>query len=160
MDASTPARDAPDVQQLPIGVLLFIPYRAMEAATMDGLARAGFTDMTLAQARIAARIDPQGSRVTRLAEAAQVTKQTAGFLVEQLERAGYVERVPDPTDGRARLVKLAPRGHAAREQVLPALAEAEAQWLAHIGPERMAQLRETLTMLREITDPFWENRPS
>lgn len=160
MDASTPARDAPDVEELPIGVLLFIPYRAMEAATMDGLARAGFTDMTLAQARIAARIDPEGSRVTRLAEAAQVTKQTAGFLVEQLERAGYVERVPDPTDGRARLVKLAPRGHAAREQVLPALAEAEAQWLAHIGPERMAQLRETLTMLREITDPFWENRPS
>ena len=160
MDASTSAADAPDAAELPLGVLLFIPYRAMEAATIDGLARAGYTDMTVAQARIAARIDPGGSRVTRLAEAAQVTKQTAGFLVEQLERAGYVERVPDPTDGRARLVKLAARGHAAREEVLPALAEVEAHWLAHIGPERMAQLRETLTMLREITDPFLKDRTS
>jgi DNA-binding MarR family transcriptional regulator len=151
---ATSDADPPDAEELPLGVLLFIPYRAMEAATMDGLARAGYTDMTAAQARIAARIDPAGSRVTRLAEAAQVTRQTAGFLVEQLERAGYVERVVDPTDGRARLVRLAPRGHAAREQVLPALAEVEAQWSAHIGPERMAQLRETLTMLREITDPF------
>ena len=127
---------------------------------MDGLARAGYTDMTVAQARIAARIDPGGSRVTQLAEAAQVTKQTAGFLVEQLERAGYVERIPDPTDGRARLVKLTARGHAAREAVLPVLAEVEAQWLVHIGPERMAHLRETLTMLREITDPFLKGHPS
>ena len=154
MDASTSAADAADTEELPLGVLLFIPTRAMEAATMDGLARAGYTDMTVAQARIAARIEPGGSRVVRLAEAAQVTKQTAGFLVEQLERAGYVERVPDPTDGRARLVKIAARGHAAREEVLPVLAEVEAQWRAHVGPERMAQLRETLELLREITDPY------
>ena len=41
-----------------------------------------------------------------------------------------------------------------RGEVIPALAEVEAQWLAHIGADRMAQLRETLTLLREITDPF------
>jgi len=160
MDASTSVADAAGAEELPLGVLLFIPTRAMEAATMDGLVRAGYTDMTVAQARIAARIDPGGSRITRLAAAAQVTKQTAGFLVEQLERSGYVERVPDPTDGRARLVKITARGYAAREEVLPALAEVEAEWLAHIGSERMAQLRETLTMLREIADPFLEDRTS
>ena len=113
------------------------------------------TDMTVAQARIAARIDPGGSRVTQLAAAAHVTKQTAGFLVEQLENAGYVERVPDPTDRRARLVKVAARGRAAAEAALPALAEVEERWTAHLGPERMAELRETLTMVREIADPFW-----
>ena len=99
MDAPPSAADAAN-PDLPLGVLLFIPARAMEAATMDGLARAGYTDMTVAQARIAARIDPGGSRITQLAAAAHVTKQTAGSLVEQLERAGYVERVADPTDGR------------------------------------------------------------
>ncbi len=156
MDAS-PSEPA-DSEELSLGVLLFIPYRAMEMATMSGLVRAGYTDMTVAQARIAARIDPNGSRITTLAAAAEVTKQTAGFLVEQLERAGYVERVPDPSDGRAQLVTIAPRGQAAREAVLPALAEVEAEWAAHLGPERMAQLRETLTMLREITDPFLRSR--
>lgn len=60
-----------------------------------------------------ARIGPDGSRVTQLAEQAQITKQTAGFLVDQLERGGYVCRVPDPADARARLVRLAPRGQAA-----------------------------------------------
>lgn len=154
MKASRSGPGSADGEELPLGVLLFICTRAMESANMDGLARAGFTDLTIAQARIAARIAPGGSRITQLAEAAQVTKQTAGFLVEQLERAGYVERVPDPTDGRARLVKIAARGRAAREAVLPALAEAEAQWTAHIGPERMAQLRETLMMLREVADPY------
>lgn len=160
MDASKSEADPGDGEDLPIGVLLFILARAMEAANMTGLARAGYTDMTIAQARIAARIEPGGSRVTQLAEAAQVTKQTAGFLVEQLEREGYVERVPDPTDGRARLVKIAARGNAAREAVLPALAEVEAQWMAHIGPERMAQLRETLRLLREVADPYLSDHTS
>lgn len=152
--------DAADGEELPLGVLLFIASRAMEAANMEGLARAGYTDITIAQARIAARIEPGGSRVTRLAEAAQVTKQTAGFLVDQLERAGYVERVPDPSDGRAWLVRIAARGHAAREAVLPALAETEAQWLAHLGPSRMAQLRETLTLLRQVADPYLRDHHS
>ncbi|GAA3696917.1 hypothetical protein GCM10022204_11040 [Microlunatus aurantiacus] len=160
MGAATAVAGAADGGELPLGVLLFVPYRALEAATMEGLARAGYADMTVAQARIAARIDPGGSRIARLAEAAQVTKQTASFLVEHLERGGYVERFPDPTDGRARLVKLAARGYAAREAVLPALAEVEAQWLAHIGPRRMAELRNTLTMLREITDPYLQDSPS
>ena len=57
-----------------------------------------------------ARIAPEWSRLTDLAEQAQITKQSAGFLIDQLERAGYVHRTPDPTDARARLVSIAPRG--------------------------------------------------
>ncbi|WP_280499269.1 MarR family transcriptional regulator, partial [Nocardia cyriacigeorgica] len=84
----------------------------MENRVFAALAEAGYADITLAQARIVQRIGPDGTRLTELAEQAQVTKQTAGFLVDQLERAGYVERVPDPTDGRARLVRLSARGRA------------------------------------------------
>ena len=58
-------------------------------------------------------IDPEGTRLSVLAERAQVAKQTATALVDKLERAGYVERVPDPTDGRARLVRLTARAEAA-----------------------------------------------
>src|SRR3712207_8974907 len=82
----------------------------MENRIFAALAQAGFDDFTLAQARVMQRIGPEGTRLTQLAEAAQVTKQTAGHLVDQLERAGYVRRVPDPTDARARLVQMAERG--------------------------------------------------
>ena len=137
-----------------LGLLLFIPHRAMEAAVMTSLAEAGFDDVTLAQARVFQRIDRDGSRLTDLAEAAQVTKQTVGFLVDQLERAGYVERTPDPRDGRARLVRVAGRGEAAVRASAGVVAEVERRWAAHLGARRTAQLRETLLMLREITDPY------
>ncbi|MFF4545156.1 MarR family winged helix-turn-helix transcriptional regulator [Streptomyces sp. NPDC001435] len=79
------------------------------------LAEAGFDDFTPAQARVLQRVGPDGTRLTELAEQAQITKQTAGFLVDQLEKAGYVRRAPDPTDKRARLVCLAERAWAAKE---------------------------------------------
>lgn len=138
------------------GVLLFLPYRAMEQRVMAAVAAAGFDDVTLAQARVFQRIAPGGSRLTDLAEQAQITKQSAGFLVDALQERGYVERVPDPSDRRARLVRIAPRG----EQVLPvaaaAVAEVEAEWTAHLGPAAMDDLRRSLRRLREITDP-WAN---
>jgi DNA-binding MarR family transcriptional regulator len=65
-----------------------------------------------------------------------------------------VQRVPDPTDGRARLVQLTPR---ARQVAQVADAEVEqvlAEWSDHVGQERLRQMHETLHDLREITDPW------
>jgi DNA-binding MarR family transcriptional regulator len=137
-----------------LGLLLFIPYRAMEARVFAALAEAGFDDITPAQARVFQRIAPGGSRLTDLAEQAQITKQSAGFLVDQLERAGYVERAPDPRDARARLVRIAERGARAIPLADKAVAEVEAEWTAHLGARRTAQLRGILTDLREFTDPY------
>jgi DNA-binding MarR family transcriptional regulator len=127
-----------------IGLLCFIVYRAMEARVLADLAAAGFGDTTAAQGRVFARIDPDGTRLTDLAERALITKQTAGFLVDQLERAGYVRRVPDPRDARARLVQIAERGRAA----------VEAEWTAYLGEQATTQLRHALARLRDITDPY------
>lgn len=141
-------------EELNTGLLLFIPYRALEQRVFRALAEAGFDDFTPAQARLLQRIGPDGTRLTELAEAAQVTKQTAGALVDQLERTGYVRRTPDPTDARARLVRIAERGAAAKPIADAAVAEVEAEWRAHLGERRWRQLREALTRLREITDPY------
>jgi len=137
-----------------LGLLLFIPYRAMEARVFATLAAAGFDDITPAQARVFQRIGPDGNRLTDLAEQAQITKQSAGFLVDQLERAGYVERVPDPADARARLIRIAERGAKAIPLAAQVVADVEAEWTAHLGARRAAQLRSILTDLRELTDPY------
>lgn len=138
----------------PTPLLLFIPYRYAENASLEHLAARGFGDLTLAQARVFARIADSGSRLTELAESAQVTKQTAGYMVDQLEAAGYVTRAPDPTDARARLVRVAGRGEQARAAAMEALQQLESAWEAHLGPHRMTALREALSALREITDPY------
>ena len=136
-----------------LGVLMFIPVRHMEQRIIDAVVAAGYP-VTMAQAKLAQRIDPAGSRLNTLAEAAQVTKQSAGYLVDQLEAAGYVERVPDPSDARARLVRLTGLAHS-----LIALAgveerRIEAEWAAHVGPEAIEQMRATLIQLRTLTDPY------
>ena len=140
--------------ELNLGLLCYIAYRAMEGGVLEALREAGYHDVTAAQGRIFARIGPGGTRVTELAEQAGVTKQTAGFLVDQLERAGYVDRVPDPSDARARLVRIAPRGAAAVQVAREAEVRIEAVWAGHLGRRETAQLRRALTRLREITDPY------
>jgi DNA-binding MarR family transcriptional regulator len=141
-------------EELNIGLLLFIPYRSLENRVIAALAEAGFDDITTAQMKLAQRIGSNGTRLTELAEQAQVTKQTAGFLVDQLEKAGWVERRPDPTDGRARLVFISDRGLAALPVAAAAVAEVEREWTEYLGAQRMRQLRQTLTKLRNITDPY------
>ena len=136
------------------GLLLFVAYRAMEQRALAVLGDEGFADLTTAQARVLQRVRHDGSRLTELAEAATVTKQTAGFLVDQLQRARYVERVPDPADGRAKLVRIAARGQRAAEVAERTIGDVEAEWEAHLGPRRWAQLRDALVRLREITDPY------
>ena len=145
---------ATEPAELNLGLLCFFPYRALERRLFEAIAAAGFDDLTVAQGRLAARIGPHGTRLTDLAEQARVTKQTAGFLVDQLERAGYVQRVPDPTDARARLVRIADRGLRAVDVARVVEGEVEAEWTAHLGRTAAAQLRRTLTRLREVTDPY------
>ena len=142
-------------QRHELGILLFVANRALEQRALDAVVAAGITDITLAQARIAARIARDGSRVSDLAEQARVTKQSAAALVEQLEKAGYVERVPDPTDGRARLVRLTPRSQRIAEVADAEVERVLAEWADLVGEDRLQQLYETLRDLRGVTDPWW-----
>jgi DNA-binding MarR family transcriptional regulator len=99
-------------------------------------------------------VDHRGSRLTQLAASAQTTKQTAGFLVDQLQEAGYVERVPDARDGRARLIRVTPRGYEVIAVASTEQTKIESEWTRHLGTQAVAELRQTLIQLREITDPY------
>ncbi len=136
-----------------LGVLMFVSYRALEQRAYQAAAAVGGT-MTVAQSRLAARIGPHGTRLTDLAAQAQVTKQTAAHLVNELQRAGYIERVTDPEDGRARLIRLTAAAEPLISAADAAVADELAAWCEHLGAARMKQLEDALMMLREVTDPW------
>jgi DNA-binding MarR family transcriptional regulator len=89
-------------------------------------------------------VDPEGSRLTELAERSGLTKQAVGEVVDHLEALGYVERVPDPLDGRAKIIRLTARGKEARQAAERIFEDIERRWGEEVGPERMAAMRETL----------------
>src|SRR3712207_4666682 len=74
------------------------------------LAAAGHGDIREGHGCVFGFIEPEGSRLTSLAERSGLTKQAVGEAVDDLQRLGYVERVPDPSDGRAKLVRLTEKG--------------------------------------------------
>ena len=143
-----------DEQRVDLGVSLLIPYRYTEDRVFRALRDAGFDDWTLAQCRLFQRVAPDGSRLTDLADQAQMSKQSAGVLVDQLERLGYVRRAPDPADGRARLIVIGRRGRRAAALAAATADEIFAEWEACLGTRNFTLLRQILGQLREITDPY------
>lgn len=105
---------------------------------------AGFTDIRPGHGCVFGTIDPEGSRLTELAERARMTKQSVGEATSDLEQRGYVERVPDPVDGRAKIIRLTARGREAQAIGRRLIDEIEHEWAGRYGEERVAALRDAL----------------
>lgn len=86
----------------------------------------------------------EGMRLTVLAEMAGMTKQSVGEIVDDLVARGYVKRIPDPEDKRAKLICLTERGERAQATGLALFAKVEKQWKERYGDRRIAQLRKLL----------------
>ena len=130
-----------------IGALLRIPREAALRQVVAGLAAADFGDVRPAHFTVFQHIPPEGIRLTALAEAALMTKQSMGYLVDDLAALGYVERVPDPTDRRAKVVRLTARGRAVDETVRKVIRQIEADWAARLGQEEYQHLTRLLRAL-------------
>jgi DNA-binding MarR family transcriptional regulator len=136
-------------EQPNLGILLRIPFQAVVRRVSAGLAEAGFDDLRPAHTAVFQHIDTDGSRLTELAERAQITKQSMGYLVDYLEQRGYLERRPDPSDRRASLVCLTERGWAQIQAALAIIATLEEEWARTLGKQKMGQLRKLLTELAQ-----------
>jgi DNA-binding MarR family transcriptional regulator len=136
-----------------LGTLLRDPWLELNARLNAVVAGRGFEDARPSLSVVLQHLRDDGSRITEIAERAQLTKQTVVYLVNELERLGYVERISDPRDGRAKLVRPTGRGHAAVAEARRVAAEIEAEWAARFGAERMAQLRALLEQLHETLWP-------
>jgi DNA-binding MarR family transcriptional regulator len=118
--------------------------RAMIAAMMVKLASNGFDDMTPAFAHLIPLLDATGARPTVLAQRAGITKQAISQLVRELESRGYLEQVPDPTDTRAKIVRLTKRGIQLRVACMEVRQELQEIAMEALGKTRLTRLRNDL----------------
>jgi len=134
-----------------LGALLRFAHQSVIRRILERLSGAGFDDVQPAHfAPLQALWDnPEGARATDLAVRARITKQSMGELVQQLVDRGYVERIPDPQDGRARLVRITARGRKAGRMARDTVRDVEADWSRKLGTHKIETLRETLRMLLE-----------
>jgi DNA-binding MarR family transcriptional regulator len=89
-----------------------------------------------------------GTTVNVLAERAQMTKQAVAELVGHLEIHGYVVRVPDPSDRRAKLVQPTKRRHEVFKIAQELVPKIEARIQSVIGADRTRALRRDLEAIR------------
>jgi DNA-binding MarR family transcriptional regulator len=125
--------------------------KTMAVTEMFGrMAESGFDDVREGHGCVFGFIDLEhGSRLTELSERSGLTKQAVGEAVAELELKGYAERVPDPLDGRAKIIRLTERGHEACLTGRRLFAEIEREWGERYGEERMAGLRECVEEIAE-----------
>ncbi|MBR0681832.1 winged helix DNA-binding protein [Roseomonas eburnea] len=131
-------------QRRTLGALLRLPHDALQREIYGSLAARGFPEIRPAHSAVFRHIGLHGSRLTTLAERAGMTKQSMAYLVDGLAAAGHVTSTPDPDDGRARIVRLTPKGERVLAELLALSAEAEARVAARIGDRRAARLRRYL----------------
>jgi DNA-binding MarR family transcriptional regulator len=126
---------------------------AMQQIVAEELVRRGFGDLRPALVAVAQHIGADGTRITELAERAWLTKATVVHAVDELERLGYVTREPDPSDGRAKLVRSTPRAREAEAVAREAIADIRAHWAGLIGEREMDRLEAGLSRLRAALWP-------
>ena len=108
------------------------------------LAETPYSDILISHGCVFGNIDPEGTRLTDLAERARMTKQSVGEVTSDLEQRGYVERVPDPSDGRAKIIRLTERGRHAQTLGVGLIDEIEHDWAERFGADRVVALRDAL----------------
>jgi DNA-binding MarR family transcriptional regulator len=140
-------RESPLPDRPLLGLLLRLLAQQWGNDIDAALTAAGFDGIRPAHASVFPFVPPEGIQVSELARLARVRKQTMAQAVEQLERLGYVDRRPDPSDARARLVFLTDRGQAVRPVTHAAGHRVEERWAELLNPDELEELRSTMQRL-------------
>lgn len=128
--------------------LLFKTSRLLNERALERVAdRPGRPILRPSHTALFPHIDRGGTRITDLARRIGITKQAVSQLVDDLEKIGVVERVPDPDDQRARRVVFTERGKRGLLEGLAVLGSLEEELRSTIGGERVDDLREALVAI-------------
>ena len=130
-----------------IGALMLAGWQWVREQVFDGVRAAGYDDLNPAHVGLFRYPTLGGLRPIEIAERMQITKQSVHDLLTHMEQRGYLVREPDPTDRRARVVRLTESGRRLELEVRAQAAGAEEQVAAMLGEPRFTQLRDALHQL-------------
>jgi DNA-binding MarR family transcriptional regulator len=130
-----------------IGALLRFLLHDVRDRIYEGVVAAGFDDLRPAHVTLFRWPGPDGRRPTEVAADAQITKQALNDLLRDLEERGYLERHPDPSDNRARIIRLTRRGKRLHKVAVDIHAHVEDEWAARLGRKEFEKLRDQLVRL-------------
>lgn len=122
------------------GRVLDNALRRFEDRVMELLREAGHSQTRRSHVNLTRHLDLEGTRITELARRAAMTNAAMTELIDQCEALALVERVPDPADGRARIVRFTPIGLAWLDAFGRAVARAQREMAEEVGKPAMAVL--------------------
>lgn len=137
-------------------VLFKVARLANEKALKRARAASGEDWLQPAHTRLFPHIDFEGIRLTDLADRLGVTKQAVQTRVDDLAEAGMVERVPDPKDGRAKLIRWSEDGMQGLRDGLDLLRALEEEFAEIVGEQQIHQAHETLLKLMDVLEEVSE----
>jgi DNA-binding MarR family transcriptional regulator len=140
------AEPAPQQRYL-IGALLAVPAAVIRRRVAAAVIEAGFRDWRPTHAAVFMWLGAEGDRISNLAARVGVSKQAMGETIADLERRGYVERLPDPRDRRATLIRRTERGWAVNQVARRVVEEVQREWARGLGEEEFGHLLEHLRRL-------------
>lgn len=148
--------------EMPLGSLLSRAAREFDREVHGRLVARGYDDIRVGHGAVFARLG-HGATVAELARRAGMTKQAMGELVDDLEAKGYLRRVPDPGDARAKVVRPTARGERHVADARRIVAAVEAAIGRRLGARRTRELRAALRELslgsREDADSAFGRAP-
>ena len=118
----------------------------------QGMAKTRYSDQRVASGQVFGYIEDGGLTVTELARRAGVSKQSMAELVDRLHASGYLRRVPDPRDRRAKLIMTTNKGERQIETSRAVVGTIESGWARTLGKKRFQQLKAMLQELAAISD--------
>ncbi len=142
-----------------VGRALFSATDRLVREKLHHVHRRGFDTVSVALVAVFQNVDVDGTRLTQIAARARLTKQSTLELVDKAEALGFVERRPDPDDGRAKIVVFTPLGLKALHEIREGVLAAEERLAVAIGRKFLREAKvklatdgEILNVLSPITD--------
>ena len=134
-----------------LGRLLLNAHRAHRSVFLEKIRQLGADDhINASLTNIMIHIPSEGIRLADIAKASDMTRQSVSQFVSELETMGYVKRIPDPSDGRATLVRFSRKGWDIMQRALQVKHEFESEVAKQLTPDGYTQFINALKIVGSL----------